>query len=67
MDGIGRQLAVVAGLAIQLAQHRFGGTGQFGITDQLELVTSVAHFNAQPLFNEEQVFVKLAAEAGKAA
>ena len=67
VNGIWRQLGVVACLPIQLAYNRFGRARELGLANQLELVAAVAHLDAQSLLYEQKVFVELPAQVGKAA
>src|SRR5690606_35654830 len=66
VHGIRRQIPVVPGLAIELAQHRLGGAGDGRVANQLEMVAAVADFDAEALLDHAEVFIELAAETGEA-
>src|SRR5690606_8304123 len=66
VHGIRRQIPVVPGFAIELAQDRLGGAGDGGVANQLEMVAAVADFDAEALLDHAEVFIELAAETGEA-
>ena len=63
---IGRQFGVF-GFAVEAAQQLLGCAGLASGADQFELVAAVAQFDAQALFDQAQVLIKLAAQISEAA
>ena len=63
---LGRQFGVF-GFAVQAAQQLFGCAGLASGADQFELVAAVAQLDAQALFDQAQVLIKLAAQVSEAA
>ena len=45
----------------------FSGRGQLGVADQLELITAIADFDRQALFDQAQMLVELPAQIGETA
>lgn len=65
MNRVWRELNAL-GLAIQASQEMLCSLGHIARADQLELVTTIADFQIQALFDEAQMLVELTAEIGKA-
>src|SRR5690606_31877541 len=66
VDGFRLQVTVIAGFAIQRTQHRLGRAGDGRIANQFKMIATIAHLDAEALFDQAQVFIKLAAQTGKA-